>query len=103
MPNDELSQILELTKENNKILRGMRRSARISSFLRYVYWAIIIGSTVSAYYYLQPYINQILKVYDEVNSTVKNVNQKVNSLPSAGNLNLPPELLKQLDSALKNK
>ncbi|MBI3633681.1 MAG: hypothetical protein HY226_05320 [Candidatus Vogelbacteria bacterium] len=103
MVNEESSELLELVRENNKILRSMRRSARIGSFMRYVYWILIIGSAASAYYYLQPYINQLLNVYNELNSTVKNVNSKVNSLPNVSNLKLPADVIQKLDSALKNK
>ncbi len=106
MANEELSEVLGLVKENNKILRKMQRASRFSSFMRYIYWILIIGSTASAYYYLQPYINQLLQIYDQLDSTVRSVNNKVNSLPDGSNLknlNLPPELLKTLDSVLKNQ
>lgn len=103
MEKDETTQILELTRENNKILRSMRRSNRINSFIRYIYWIIIIGSAASAYYYLQPYINQLLLIYNDLNSSVSSIKDKANGLPDVKNMNLPPELLKQLDSLLKNK
>ena len=39
-----LTQSIKLAEENNKMLRGIRRSARVASFLRVIYWLIIIGT-----------------------------------------------------------
>ena len=61
----ESKQLLEktysLVEENHKILRKMRRSQKITSFMRIVYWLIIIGIALGAFYFLQPYIDQLEK------------------------------------------
>jgi len=63
----------ELVQENNKILHRLQRSARWSKFLRFVYWVIIIGTSVGAYYYLQPYIDKLMGVYSGMQSDLNNV------------------------------
>jgi len=67
-----LDKTLELAEENNKILRSMRRSQRVSSIIRFIYWVFIIGSAVGAYYFIQPYLEQIMSIYggasDVINS-----------------------------------
>jgi len=67
-----LEHISELAEENNKILRSMRRSQRVSSIIRFIYWVFIIGSAVGAYYFIQPYLEQIMSIYggasDVINS-----------------------------------
>lgn len=71
-----LKETAELTKENNKILRSMRRSARWSAFFRLVYWLVILGGAVGTYYLIQPYINTLIKSYQDLQSglsTVKNI------------------------------
>ena len=98
MPTDQLDTILGLVQENNKILRGMRRSARISSFIRYVYWIIIIASLVSSYYFIQPYIDQLLRVYNDLNSSAQGIKSTADKLSNPGS-----EVLQKLDSLLKNK
>ena len=57
-----LDRTLKLAEENNEILRSMRRSNRISSFLRILYWIIILGVSVGAFYYIQPYVNSLVEL-----------------------------------------
>ncbi len=58
-----LKKSVELSEENNHMLRSIKRSMRWSSIMSYIYWIFIIGSAVGAYYIIQPYLNQLLDVY----------------------------------------
>jgi len=58
-----LQATLELAQENNKMLHSMKRSMQMSRIMSYVYWAFIIGSALGAYYFVQPYIDQLLDAY----------------------------------------
>jgi hypothetical protein len=40
------------------MLHKIRRAQNWASFLRAVYWVIIIGLGIGAFYFLQPYIDQ---------------------------------------------
>jgi len=60
-----LEEAASLAKENNKILKQMRRSARIGRVLHALYWLVIIGIAVASYYFLQPYIQKTNEAYDE--------------------------------------
>ena len=80
-----LKETAELVKENHKILKSMRRSARWSSFLRFVYWAVILGGAVASYYFIQPYLNAVVNGYNEIQkgvSNVKSISDKIPALPS---------------------
>ena len=103
MDEGDSKLILELIKENNKILHSMQRSARFGSFLRVLYWSLIIGSMIGSYYFIQPYIDQLLRVYKDINSTVGDVKNKVGGIPDLSNIKLSPEVLDKLDALLKNK
>jgi hypothetical protein len=59
----KILDILDLAKENNKLLRSLRRAQRWAMFMRLVYWVLIIGITLGAYYYIQPYFDQIIGTY----------------------------------------
>ena len=61
--NDHL---LELVEENNKMLKQMRRGQRLDRFLRILYWLVIIGIAVGSFYYLQPWIEQMMGIYSSV-------------------------------------
>lgn len=77
-----LTQSIKLAEENNKMLRGLRRRARISSFLRIVYWMIILGITFGAYYFIEPYVNSMVKSYNDIKSNVENVKNVTTNIPS---------------------
>jgi hypothetical protein len=77
-----LRETAELTKENNKILRGIRRSNRVSTFLRLVYWIIILGSAFGVYYYTQPYIDAVVKSYNGMRENIQSVKNITTNLPA---------------------
>ena len=64
--DSELKQLLEktysLVEENNKILHKMRHAQKVASFMRIVYWLLIIGISIGAFYFLQPYVNKLEKL-----------------------------------------
>ena len=67
-----LEENLKLSKENNEILRSLRRSMRLARFMSLLYWVLIIGSAVGAYYFVEPYINQIKDLYGGAGDMLNN-------------------------------
>lgn len=55
----KLDELLIMTRENNQMLRGLRRLQRLTFFFRILYWVILVGVAVGAFYFLQPYVAQI--------------------------------------------
>ena len=83
MDNNELLQkTYELAEENNKILRGIRRSNRLSSLWHFFYWVVIIAISVIAYNYIQPYTTQMLKTYQGLQSQLNSITSAAKNLPS---------------------
>ena len=79
MPPEEielLKKSVALAEDNNTILHSMRRSQRYSTIANYVYWIIIIGIAAGAFYFLQPYFDQIKILYTEATSTLKNFSSR---------------------------
>jgi hypothetical protein len=58
-----LEDTFALAKENNKMLHSVLRYIRISRTMTIIYWVIIIGSAVGAYYFIQPYVDQLIGIY----------------------------------------
>lgn len=54
-----LENTYQIAKENNELLRGIQRRGRWSLGLRVGYWAIIIGLSVGALYFIQPYVDML--------------------------------------------
>ncbi len=77
-----LKENLELSRENNKILRKIRRSAIVGNIMRLFYWAFIIGVPVFLYFqFLEPYLAQLLDVYSGLQSGAENVQEVGEQLP----------------------
>ncbi|MBY0376596.1 hypothetical protein K2P96_01325 [Patescibacteria group bacterium] len=71
-----LEDTARLAQENNQILHSMRRSMRWARVMSLLYWVFIIGSAVGAYYFIQPYLDQVIKLYDGASTTLKGFNVK---------------------------
>lgn len=82
---ETLNKILELTGENNRMLRKMRRSIIWGRIFHALYWLLIIGLTVGAYYYIQPYLSAVLSTFGAASDTVSGLEKF-----------LTPEFLKNL-------
>ena len=69
-----LENTLALVEENNQMLRGIRRSQRIASFMSLLYWLVIIGVTFGGLYLLQPYIDKMVNLYNSISNTEQKLN-----------------------------
>ncbi len=74
-----LHKIAETVDENNHMLHSVRRSMRWTSIMRWVYWIIIIGTSVGAFYLLQPYLNTLMDTYSNTQNSISNLKNIVNS------------------------
>ncbi|MCH8049946.1 hypothetical protein IIB51_00855 [Patescibacteria group bacterium] len=81
-----LKKNLDLTRENNVLLRKMRRMAIYGNIIKVVWLAIIIGLPVYIYYaFLQPYVGQALEIYSGVETGVGGIRNFLDKLPFLGN------------------
>ncbi len=78
----KIDELLELTRDNNKILHGMRRVQRWNSFFTFVYWAVILGSIFGTYYYLQPRIEKYINLFQTSAGTLQKLQKGVSSIPT---------------------
>lgn len=74
-PDDKrlLLKTLELSEENNKLLRKLDRMYRLTRLIRVSYWLIILGITLGAYYFIQPYVDGARAAYTSVLNDVDNI------------------------------
>lgn len=75
-------EILELTRENNKMLRATRRVQRITSLFTFLYWAVILGSIFGVYYYFQPTIEKYMKVFQNSVGILQSFEGKAGAVPT---------------------
>ncbi len=58
-----LAESLELARENNKLLRSLHRSQRWSLIATILRWVVIVGISVGAFYFVEPYLKNLLNIY----------------------------------------
>ena len=75
---------IELSEENNDILRSIQRSMRFSRLMSIIYWLFIIGSAVGAYYLVQPYIQAVSGAVGGAQSSFsQNINSALDNFKQA--------------------
>ncbi len=77
---EKLDEMLELTRENNKILRKMHRGMIWSQIFTFLYWMVILGVMGASYYYLQPYITKYWGLYQSAVSTLEQIKETGSTL-----------------------
>jgi hypothetical protein len=84
---NDLQEILRLTRENNEMLHGMRSREKIANTFRILYWLFIFLSIFGTYYYVQPYLVSLLDTLNSMNNKVSGVQNISNSLTGFGDVN----------------
>jgi hypothetical protein len=67
-----LQTTYDLAKENNKMLHRIRRSQKVADLMRFLYWLVILSIGVGAFYFIQPYIEQIQQFIGDAGVTINN-------------------------------
>lgn len=78
---EKMEELLELTRENNKILRSMRKSQKLTTLFSFVYWIIILGSIFGTYYYFQPTIQKYIKITQVSLDTLQQLEGQAGAIP----------------------
>lgn len=79
---DKIDEILDLTRENNRILRTMHRRMLWSQIFTFIYWLVILGIAGWSYYFLQPYLTKYLNSYETIMNALDTMDQGGKALPS---------------------
>lgn len=83
---DKLDELLDLTRENNKILRSMYRRQVWGQVMTVLYWLVILGVAGYAYIYFQPYVAKYMSAYKTIMGAIEGIGEKSRSLPSLGDI-----------------
>ena len=101
--DEELKQLLraslETSQESLDILKGLRSKARWSSFFLFIKWTAIIGLSLGAYYWIQPFLEKSLGMMDQAIGTMEQVRQTGDVLQE--NITPASDLLQKAQDLLK--
>lgn len=73
-----LEETYRLAKENNKNLKKIRRHMAAGTLFRILYWGVIIGAGIGLFYYLQPYLDNLVQAYTGLTDQIDTVNSLFN-------------------------
>ena len=76
-----LEETLKLAKENNDMLRKMRRAQIWERITRIIYWCVVIIVALAGYYILQPFFEGVGEAYNTVRESVAEIKGVADSLP----------------------
>ena len=71
-----LEEVAALSRENNAMLHKLLGAQRLATLWKVVYWLVVVGAMIIAYFALQPYLTALIKIYSG-----QDVNQVMDSLP----------------------
>lgn len=77
-----LQETLALAEENNKMLRKVRSVQKWAVFWQSLKLAIIIGVAFGVFYYVEPYLDKVLDLYN----SISRAEQKANGTGSVSDL-----------------
>jgi hypothetical protein len=63
---EDIDKLIELTEENNRLIKTLITDLRWRQLYSLVKWVIIIAIVFGTYAYLQPYLNKTLEMYKRI-------------------------------------
>ncbi len=78
-----LKSIEEKLDKTYGMVHRVRRVQKNSQIFRIFYWSIIILATFGAFYYIEPYISQLIEAYTGIQNTQQQIQT---ALPEVGSL-----------------
>jgi hypothetical protein len=70
----KLNRALELSEENNKLIKKLVRAMRWGRLVRAIYWIILIAISVGSLYVIKPYLDQLKSIYGTIGDTTTKIN-----------------------------
>lgn len=70
-PNQDMQELLRLTRENNRMLHKIRRNAIWGGIIKFVLYGVVLVAVPLWFYaaYLGPMMGQVFETYQQVQGT----------------------------------
>lgn len=78
---DKVDELLEIARENNRILRGIRKGMIWGQIASMIYWLIILGAVGWSYVYFQPYIEKYWNASKTIIGALESLEETSKTLP----------------------
>jgi hypothetical protein len=74
-----LEETLVLARENNSILHKVRSVQKWSTYWQTLKILLIVGIAFGAFYFMEPYVNKMIELYNSISGTTQKVDSTQNS------------------------
>ena len=75
--DQDIKKLLEdnliLNKENNELLLKLYKAQRLAQITRIIYWVVIVGMAIGAFYFIQPFLDSMLGAYGVDSSSLNSL------------------------------
>ena len=68
-----LEENLAIGKDNRRMLKKLLSYRRLEAIYSVLKWVVVLGIGLWTYYYLQPYLDQVLAAYNQLNGVFQNL------------------------------
>ena len=68
-----LEESLAIGKDNRRMLKKLLSYRRLEAIYSVLKWVVVLGIGLWTYYYLQPYLDQVLAAYNQLNGVIQNL------------------------------
>ena len=73
-----LIENVKISRENQKKIKKIQLHIRRTMVVKTLYWIIIVGVTIGAFYLSKPYINNAVNTYKGLEKNIKQSSQIIN-------------------------
>jgi hypothetical protein len=87
MDEPSLDEVYRLVKENNQMIRAMRRDAFVKGIIGFIWWILIlIVIPYVSWLYIQPYLEKATAAYAHAQGATNTINTQLQGLPDINKL-----------------
>ena len=75
-----LLENLRISRENNEMLLKLVRAQRQQTIYRIFYWAVIVVATIGSFYFIEPYLGNLMSLYTGGAGSITNLSDITKTL-----------------------
>lgn len=83
---EKLEEVYHLVKENNNILRSLRRRENVATVFRIIYWLVILGALGGVYYFVNPFVSGVVNKKENAEKSLQQFDQLKKIIPEINSL-----------------
>ena len=80
MDENKEKELYKLAKENNRLIKKVYKHMVWGRVIKILYWVIIVGGALGAYWFLQPYFEKFFGVYEGATTQVETIRDFISNV-----------------------